>query len=100
MVLSRMVNTNRNRVIVWNHPSHPMIKVNVDGALKATSRESDVGVILRDSWGSSLGGEFFHLSRASTEEVEAKDVLEGVKLAKRHNLVDVVIESECKNVTD
>lgn len=48
MASSRMVNTNKSRVTVWNPPSDPMIKVNVDGAWKATSRESGVGVILRD----------------------------------------------------
>ncbi|KAM0990138.1 hypothetical protein ACFX2I_008682 [Malus domestica] len=84
-------------IFTENMLTAPFYKVNVDRAW-TTSFHAGVGIIIRDSRGTVMGGEAKFLLRFTIEEIEAKAVLAGMLLACKHQLHKVIIESESESV--
>ena len=82
----------------WLAPSPGVFKINVDGATYEDSRNSSVGVVIRDAAGKVhvacckyLQGQY------SVEEVEALAMECGLLLAKEYMLPNIVLESDALN---
>ncbi|CAN6690783.1 unnamed protein product [Malus baccata var. baccata] len=56
-------------------------KICLTGSWKGNPLVAGIGVVIRDLVGSLIGGNCIHLIRSSPEEVKAKAILEGLKLA-------------------
>lgn len=74
------------------------IKLNCDAAWSAKSKLGGIGIIARDHEGRLKGGWHGTIRAASTEEVEARAVLEGVRLAVSMEWQNVILESDALTV--
>lgn len=82
----------------WRRPEGGQIKINCDAAGYSSSRQGAIGVLARDHAGNLQGGRHGRILRDSAEELEAKAVLEGVRLAITHGWRNVILESDSATI--
>ncbi|KAB2632213.1 hypothetical protein D8674_028460 [Pyrus ussuriensis x Pyrus communis] len=74
------------------------VLINVDGACNKARLYGAVRVIIRNHWGSLIGGEAFTLQRAFPEAMEAEAAFAGLSLAKELRIRNVIVKSDSKEV--
>lgn len=93
---SRTNDPNSNRC--WERPDNGTIKIICDAAWCASTKLEGVGVIACDQSGCIRGGWHDKVVWGSVEEIEARTVLEGVRLATTNRWQNVIIESDATSI--
>ncbi|KAL9669643.1 hypothetical protein QQ045_007190 [Rhodiola kirilowii] len=79
----------------WSKPNKGVVKINVDGAWKGTTKEAGVGISCRDEWGRVCFVEAYSIDRAkSSLEVEQAALARALKIAEEENLQKVTFETD------
>ena len=91
---NRVSSDHRDKV-AWKPPPPGWFKVNMNGALFSTAKQSDIGVMVRDEEGNVIAA----LSRKldlplGALEIEAKALEAGIQFAEEVELRKVVFESD------
>ncbi|KAL3534376.1 hypothetical protein ACH5RR_002837 [Cinchona calisaya] len=81
-------------LLKWSPLPHPVHKLNTDGAFREAQGLASGGGALRNHQGKILVGFSHTYSYNSSLEVEARAMLDGVKLALEHSVVQVQIEAD------
>lgn len=89
----RLTKVKRGRWLLWSKPTMGMVKMNTDDSCKGL-RGSDGG-ILRSHSGLFLYGFSLLLSHNDIVRAELDAILEGIRLCKRMNIKEFVIETDC-----
>ena len=94
-VLPSQPSSNTQNTTIWKPPPPGYFKVNVDGALFAKSKQSGVGVIVRDEEGNVVAAMCRKLDLPlGVLETEAKALEIGMAIAEEVGLKDVVFEAD------
>ncbi|OMO90725.1 hypothetical protein COLO4_18924 [Corchorus olitorius] len=80
----------------WSPPSEGNIKINVDGAFEVGKGEAAVGVVARDSTGTTVAVISKKVKASTCEMAETLAVREGVKLARDRKWVNAELETDSK----
>ncbi|OMO73216.1 reverse transcriptase [Corchorus capsularis] len=80
----------------WSPPSEGNIKINVDGAFEVGKEEAAIGVVARDSTGSTVAVIGRKVKASTCQRAEMLAVREGVKLAGDRNWVNAELETDSK----
>ncbi|XP_070013472.1 uncharacterized protein [Nicotiana sylvestris] len=87
-----------NVEISWNKPTNGMIKLNCDGDFSSNNRISGLGGVFRNNKEDWLVG--YHKSSQAISPIHAEllALLEGLKIAKKMNFLNMEIETDCTDV--
>ncbi|KAJ1402723.1 Ribonuclease H domain [Sesbania bispinosa] len=80
--------------IRWSPPSDGWFKINCDGSFRSGSNQASCGGIIMNALGVPLCDFASHLGDCSITLAEIWDILHGLKVAKSHNCMHVIVESD------
>ncbi|KAL5777502.1 hypothetical protein ACOSP7_010428 [Xanthoceras sorbifolium] len=87
------------QVAGWKPPDGTVFKLNVDATLDVAGNRFGLGVVVKDAHGVSCFTATISGSGCVVDEIaEAKDLVEGIKLAISYGLFSLIMESDASNV--
>lgn len=92
--------TIQNEQTIWVPPTLNQIKINVDAATTLDQSRGAYAVIIRNHEGVLLTGASRRIPCCSAIEAEAQAVIAAIYMAESLGLQDVIIKTDCKEVSD
>ncbi|XP_077226264.1 uncharacterized protein LOC143859440 [Tasmannia lanceolata] len=90
----------RESWILWERPVCGHIKHNIDGAAKENPGESGGGGVMRDSKAKVIIAFVYFYGTSTNMVIEARALLDGLRLCKAFGIVNLVVESDSKVLMD
>ncbi|XP_075104148.1 uncharacterized protein LOC142178469 [Nicotiana tabacum] len=84
--------------IKWDKPPKDMIKLNCDGIFSSNNSAAGLGGAFRNSNGDWIMGFHNAIQAFSPTHAELMALLEGLKIAKEMNFINLEIETDCMDI--
>lgn len=86
--------------VSWTKPQPGWTKLNVDGSCSSATGLAGCGGLLRDQAGNWMTGFQYRIGCCSPEVAEAWGILQGLRLASRMGVRNLIVECDSKHIID